>query len=270
MTTSPPDHPEAGTPVLEATGLTVAYDAAPVLQDVSLRVAAGEAMALLGANGSGKSTLMRTMLGITAASAGQVRLFDTPLTARRAVPWERIGYVPQRAAAPTGLPATAIEVVLTGLLNRRTLRLQRGARARALAALESVDLAERAHTAVHQLSGGQQQRVAIARALVRRPDLLLLDEPMAGVDTPTQDTLVQLLSQLHSEGMTIVVVLHEIAGMSSVLQRAVVLRHGRVVHDGAPPRAAGVHAVLGHQHLHADHGEDESRQDQSVLQRSLP
>ena len=265
-----PHHPAPGHPVIEVSGLSVAYDSARVLQNVNLQVNAGEAVALLGANGSGKSTLMRALLGITAASAGQVRLFETPLSARRAVPWQRVGYVPQRAAAPSGLPATAIEVVLTGLLNRRTLRLQRGARARAQAALETVDLADRAHTALQHLSGGQQQRVAIARALVRRPDLLLLDEPLAGVDTPTQNTLTRLLRQLHSEGMTIVVVLHEIAGMSSILQRAVVLRHGRIVHDGAPPLATGAHADVGHQHLHEDHGEDESREDESVLQRSLP
>ena len=268
--TTPPDHPGPGAPVIDATSVSVAYDSARVLQNVTLRVDTGEAVALLGANGSGKSTLMRALLGIAPISSGQVRLFDAPLTARRSVPWERIGYVPQRAAAPSGLPATAAEVVLTGLLNRRTLRLHRGARTRALAALEAVDLADRAHTALQHLSGGQQQRVAIARALVRRPDLLLLDEPMAGVDTPTQRTLLRLLRRLHGEGMTIVVVLHEVAGMSSILQRGVVLRHGQIVHDGDPPRATVAHAGAGHQHLHEDHGEDESREDESLLQRSLP
>lgn len=263
-------HPVPGIPVIQAEGLSVAYDSARVLADVELTVRSGEALALLGANGSGKSTLMRTLLGIVPATAGQARLFGTPVTARRAVPWERIGYVPQRVAAPSGVPATALEVVLTGLLNRRTLRLHRGARTRALAALESVDLADRAHVSVQHLSGGQQQRVAIARALVRRPDLLLLDEPMAGVDTPTQDTLVALLGRLHRDGMTIVVVLHEVAGMSAILQRAVVLRHGRIVHDGAPPLAAGAHAVRGHQHLHEDHGEEQSLLEEHLMQRSLP
>ena len=263
-------YPVPGIPVIEATGLSVAYDSARVLQDTSLTIRSGEAVALLGANGSGKSTLMRALLGIIPATDGQVRLFGTPLTTRRAVPWERIGYVPQRVAAASGVPATALEVVLTGLLNRRTLRLHRGARPRALAALESVGLADRAQIAVQHLSGGQQQRVAIARALVRRPDLLLLDEPMAGVDTPTQETLVALLGRLHSEGMTIVVVLHEVAGMSAILQRALVLRHGRIVHDGAPPLAAGAHAAVGHQHLHADHCEDETQEPVTVLQRSLP
>src|SRR5699024_12003986 len=113
-------------------------------------------------------------------------------------------------------------------------------------------------------------RVAIARALVRRPDLLLLDEPMAGVDTPTQDTLVALLGRLHRAGMTIVVVLHEVAGMSAILQRAVVLRHGRIVHDGAPPLAVGAHAVHGHQHLHTDHGEEQTPTEEPLMQRSLP
>ncbi len=265
-----PAHPVPGIPVVQAEHLSVAYDSARVLTDVDLTISSGEAVALLGANGSGKSTLMRTLLGIVPATTGRVRLFGTPVTARRALPWERVGYVPQRVAAPSGVPATALEVVLTGLLDRRTLRLHRGARSRALAALDAVDLAERAHTAVQHLSGGQQQRVAIARALVRRPDLLLLDEPMAGVDTPTQDTLVRLLGRLHGEGMTIVVVLHEVAGMSEILQRAVVLRHGRIVHDGAPPLAAGAHAGLGHQHLHDDHCEEQTPTEEHLMQRSLP
>ncbi|WP_277050816.1 metal ABC transporter ATP-binding protein [Ruania albidiflava] len=262
--------PAPGTPVIQAEHLSVAYDSARVLSDVDLTIRSGEAVALLGANGSGKSTLMRTLLGIIPATAGQARIFGTPVSKGRAVPWERIGYVPQRVAAPSGVPATAVEVVLTGLLNRRTLRLHRGARPRALAALEAVDLAGKAHTALQHLSGGQQQRVAIARALVRQPDLLLLDEPMAGVDTPTQNTLVKLLSQLHHDGMTIVVVLHEVAGMSAILQRAVVLRHGRIVHDGAPPLAADAHAGLGHQHLHADHGEEQTLAEEHLMQRSLP
>src|SRR5699024_10440336 len=108
-------HPVPGIPVIQAAGLSVAYDSARVLADVDLTVRSGEALALLGANGSGKSTLMRALLGIVPVTAGQARLFGTPVTSRRAVPWERIGYVPQRVAAPSGVPATAGEVVLTGL-----------------------------------------------------------------------------------------------------------------------------------------------------------
>lgn len=259
---------EANSAVVDCSNLQAAYDAAPVLTDISLRINAGEAVALLGANGSGKSTLMRALLGITPATSGRVRLFDTALRTRHRVPWERIGYVPQRASASSGLPATALEVVQTGMLDRRTLRLARGARARARAALDQVGMAGRERTALQHLSGGQQQRVIIARALVRKPDLLLLDEPMAGVDAPTQATIVALLEELHASGTTIVVVLHETAGMSRLLQRSIVLRHGRIVHDGPPVRATGEHAGPDHEHLHADHGADAAAE--PTMQRSLP
>src|SRR5699024_12259077 len=115
---------------------------------------------------------------------------------------------------PTGSPATALGGGRAGMLNRRTLRLRRGARTQAMHALDEVGLADRAGTALQHLSGGQQQRVTIARALVRRPELLLLDEPMTGVDAPTTATIVALMERLPADGTTIVVVLHEPNGMS--------------------------------------------------------
>ncbi|UFU04915.1 metal ABC transporter ATP-binding protein [Ruania halotolerans] len=256
-----------GEVVLEARDLDVAYQSARVLRGVTLTVHAGEAVALLGANGSGKSTLMRALLGMAPITGGQVRLLGHPVEKTGAVPWHRIGYVPQRAPASTGLPATALEVVLTGLLQRRRLWLPRQARTRALHALDTVGLADRASSALHELSGGQQQRVTIARALVRDPDLLVLDEPVAGVDTATQRTFARLLQQLHLGGTTVVVVLHEIGEMRGLLQRAVVLRHGQVAHDGPVPEPTADHAGAGHEHVHADHG---SRPEPATIQRSLP
>ncbi len=258
--------PDSGT-VIAATGLEVDYGRGRVLRGVDLHVSAGESLALLGANGSGKSTTMRALLGMAPLTAGDVRLFGAPVRDSGAVPWHRIGYVPQHRPAPTGLPATAVEVVLTGLLQRRRLWLPRGARGHALEALDAVGMADRADRAMHELSGGQQQRVAIARALVRTPDLLVLDEPVAGVDTPTQQAFARVLTELHANGTTVVVVLHEIGELRSLLQRAVVLRHGRVVHDGALPEPAPDHAGPEHEHVHADHGEPPT---EPTLQRSLP
>ncbi|UFU04646.1 metal ABC transporter ATP-binding protein [Ruania suaedae] len=255
------------TPVIEAAGLDVDYGRGRVLRGVDLQVDAGETVALLGANGSGKSTLMRALLGMAPVTAGSAALFGAPLRRAAAVPWHRIGYVPQHRPAPTGLPATALEVVLTGLLQRRRLWLPRGARGQALKALDAVGLADRGDRAMHELSGGQQQRVSIARALVRRPDLLVLDEPVAGVDTPTQQAFARVLEGLHDGGTTVVVVLHEIGELRGLLQRAVVLRHGRVVHDGDLPEPAPAHAGPGHEHVHPDHGEPPA---DSSLQRSLP
>ncbi|TWG75797.1 zinc transport system ATP-binding protein [Cellulosimicrobium cellulans J34] len=111
-------------------------------------------------------------------------------------------------------------------------------------------LADRADDSTAELSGGQQQRVLIARALVRRPDLLVLDEPVAGVDKPSQEAFAATMTRLVDDGLTVLVVLHELGALAPLVERAVVLRHGRVVHDGAPPRASSTHAGATHQHLH--------------------
>src|SRR5690606_112408 len=168
---------------IELDGVSVAVGGTRLLEAVDLRVRSGEAVALLGANGSGKSTLVRAALGQVPVVAGDARLFgvSTRHAAARA-PWRRVGYVPQRLGAVSGVPATALEVVTTGLLGRRRLRLRRADTDRAHQAMEQVGVADLADRPFGVLSGGQAQRVAIARALVRDPDLLLLDEPLAGVD----------------------------------------------------------------------------------------
>ncbi|ACQ80030.1 ABC transporter related [Beutenbergia cavernae DSM 12333] len=237
--------------VLETRALDVAIGGSRILADVDLRVDAGEFVALLGANGSGKSTLVRTLVGIQSPSAGRALLFGVDVTQRSRVPWTRLGYVPQRSTAASGVPATALEVVVAGLLAHGRLRPPRGARARAREALDRVGLADRAHRSVGEMSGGQQQRVLIARALARRPELLVLDEPLAGVDRPSQDAFTTTMAQLRDEGTTVLVVLHEIEAFVPFISRAVVLRHGRVVHDGAPPRPAPGHRGVGHEHTHA-------------------
>lgn len=219
-----------------------------ILRDVSLRVAAGEVVALLGTNGSGKSTLVRAILGVVPHAAGSVHLFG--VEQHRSVPWQRIGYVPQRMPAPTGVPATAVEVVAAGLLVGRRLRPPRGARRQALAALEVVGMAAHADRPVSLLSGGQQQRVLIARALVRTPDLLVLDEPTAGVDLDSQRVFTQAVERHTAAGGAVLVVLHELGEFAPLITRAVVLRHGEVVHDGHPPQALGEHGAPGHDHDH--------------------
>lgn len=235
-------------------GLSVVLGAAPILRDVNLTVGLGESVALLGANGSGKSTLVKSLVGVV-PSRGSVRLFGHDIAGpRRQVPWDRVGYGPQRVTATGGVPATALEVVTAGLLDNRRLRLPRDARRRALEALDEVGLAERAKERVQTFSGGQQQRVLIARALVRRPDLLILDEPLAGIDRDSKEALAATLTGLRERGVTLLVVLHELGELGGLMQRAVVLRHGRIVHDGAPPHPAAGHddPAHEHEHLHGD------------------
>jgi zinc transport system ATP-binding protein len=220
----------------------------PVLRGVDLSVRRGEVVALLGSNGSGKSTLVRGLLGLTPWVRGDVRLFDTPLGRFR--DWRRVGYVPQRASAGSGVPATVSEVVASGLLARRRLLapLRAADRARVQRAIASVELADRRHDAVAQLSGGQQQRVLIARALVGQPDLYVLDEPTAGVDLRNQVRLAQLLRRLVEEGATVLFVLHELGPMADLIDRAVLLRDGRVTYDGPPPDDAELEAFHTHHH----------------------
>jgi zinc transport system ATP-binding protein len=235
-------------PLVAARDVRVSLGGSEILRGIDLTVGQGEVVALLGANGSGKSTLVRGIVGVVPLSGGSVELFGAPLGPR--VPWRRLGYVPQRVAASSGMPSTAAEVVSSGLLGGGRLRLPRDWRDRVVEALELVGLADRAGDSTAELSGGQQQRVLIARALVRRPDLLVLDEPVAGVDKPSQESFAATMSRLVGQGLTVLVVLHELGALAPVIGRAVVLRHGRVVHDGAPPRPATTHAGATHQHQH--------------------
>lgn len=235
---------------------TVGYDRRPVLRDVTLRINAGEAVALLGANGSGKSTLIRAVLGLVPLQAGAIGLFDVPLGRFRQ--WQRIGYVPQRLGAGSGVPATVAEVVASGRLARRGLfRLPGNAdRAAVTEALRAVGLADRARDPVATLSGGQQQRTLIARALAGRPELLVLDEPTAGVDADSQAAFAGALGRFVLDGGTVLLVAHELGPLRALIGRAVVVHEGRIAHDGAVPQPAGYHADPDHDHVHP-HGPDE-------------
>ena len=237
-------------PPVHVRDLRVTLGGAPILQGVDLDVHDGEFVALLGANGSGKSTLVKALLTVVPVTSGTVELYGVDVRDARHVPWRRVGYVPQRVGAASGTPATALEVVGSGLLDNRRLRPPRHWRERALEALDEVGLADRAKETVSVFSGGQQQRVLIARALVRRPDLLVLDEPLSGIDRDSQESLAATLTGLRDRGTGLLVVLHELGSLGGLLERAVVLRHGRVVHDGPPPPPAPGHRGPDHEHLH--------------------
>ena len=229
-------------PVISVAGASVSYEGRPALTDVDLQIGPAEVVAVLGANGSGKSTLVRALLGLVPLQAGRVELFGVELGRFR--DWPRIGYVPQRAGAATGVPATVREVVATGRLALRGLRRARPADREAVQrAIAAVGLEERADDSVGTLSGGQQQRVLIARALTCSPQLLVLDEPTAGVDAAAQQALAAALEVLVDDGATVVLVTHELGPLQELITRAVTLADGRVLHDGPPPE-------LDHLHLH--------------------
>jgi zinc transport system ATP-binding protein len=232
--------------VLRADGVSFAYGDQPVVSAVSLEVHPGEFVALVGPNGAGKSTLLRLLLGLLRPDAGEVRLFGQPPGALRER-W-RLGYVPQRAAVAADLPATVEEVVAAGRLGRRgrfgwLRRLGAGDRQEIEHALEAVSLVDLRRRPVRELSGGQQQRAFIAKALAGQPDLLVLDEPVAGVDAESQrefrDSLVHLVTRHQA---AVLLVSHELGAVADDLDRVVVVQAGRVFFDGPPAdlRATGV------------------------------
>ena len=236
--------------VAEAERLSFSYGSTPILDGIDLAIEQGEFVALIGANGSGKSTLLRLLLGLARPGAGAVRLFGVDPGHLRER-W-RIGYVPQRAVLSSSLPATVEEVVASGRLARRGWRgrLRREDREEVDHALESVALSERRRDPAGSLSGGQQQRALIAKALVSRPELLILDEPVAGVDLDSQarfrDSLVHLVND---HGAAVLLVSHELGAVADDLDRVVLLRHGEITFDGAPAELSsqgvnlGIHAA---------------------------
>ncbi|MFF6912755.1 ATP-binding cassette domain-containing protein [Streptomyces sp. NPDC012466] len=236
-------------PVVSLRGVRADLGSRPVLRGIDLTVRRGEVVALLGANGSGKSTAVRSIIGQVQTGAGEIRLFGTDRGRFR--DWHRVGYVPQRTTAAGGVPATVTEVVSSGRLSRARFGVLRKADHTAVRrALDLVGMADRAKDSVDALSGGQHQRVLIARALASEPELLIMDEPMAGVDLASQEVLAHTLTEQVSQGTTVLLVLHELGPLEPLIDRAVVLRDGCVVHDGPPPKAVGQHALPGHDHVH--------------------
>jgi zinc transport system ATP-binding protein len=206
----------------------------PVLRDVDLAVEAGEFVAIAGPNGGGKTTLLRVALGLERPTRGSALLFGEP--AQHATHRSRIGYLRQRARLGVEAPVTVRELVSAGLVAKRGVVGRPGGedRARVDDAIARVDLTAHASRMVARLSGGQQQRAFIAKALAARPQLLVLDEPTAGVDVDAQESLARLLGGLHRDlGVTILFVSHEFGAVEPLVDRLVLVR-GSIVFDGSP------------------------------------
>jgi ABC-type Mn2+/Zn2+ transport system ATPase subunit len=215
----------AGHVVVEVRGLGVRYGRVHALDDVDLDLTTGEAVALLGPNGGGKSTLLRALAGLTPAR-GEVVLHAPPCHHDRGV---TLAYVAQRSTARWDFPVTVRDAVLAGRLpSRPRLRpYSTRDRAAAAAALDRLDLTGLTRRPVRTLSGGQAQRLLLARALAQDADVLLLDEPFAGLDADTTARLAGLLGELADEGRTVLCALHEHDLARAVFPRAVALA-GRV------------------------------------------
>lgn len=236
------------TPVIDAKNVTVDLGGTPVLRGVDLRVEPGEFVTILGSNGSGKSTLVRALVGLI-PHRGQIELFGTPLG--RFKEFHRLGYMAQRPEVFAGVPATVTEVVLSGVLSRRPWFgwPRRSERAAAAELIDRVGLTRLAHRPITHLSGGQQQRAHIARALVAEPELVVMDEPMAGIDAHSAEVFAHLIDDLDDRGTAIVMVAHELGPLAPLVDRAVHLDAGLVEYEG-PARAPGTHDHV-HDHAHS-------------------
>ncbi|HLI16122.1 MAG TPA: metal ABC transporter ATP-binding protein [Acidimicrobiales bacterium] len=220
-------------PVVSLRAVEARVGGARVWSGVDLAVAPGELVAVLGPNGAGKSTLLKVILGLVAPAAGTVEVLGGPPAAAR----RSIGYLPQRRTFEAGLPVRGVDLVRLGLdgdrygvplpgLARLSARARRAA-ARVAAAVERVGASAYAGRPIGQLSGGEQQRLLIAQALVREPRLLLLDEPLDGLDLPNQSAIAALLGSICEAGdVTVLIVAHDINPILPFLDRVVYLARG--------------------------------------------
>lgn len=247
--------------------VTFAYPPPPgerarsTLEGISLRIARGARLGVLGPNGGGKTTLLRVLLGLVTPQRGRVRVLGVrPAEARRS---GQIAYVPQRAEVELAFPLCAREVVEMGVARGASpwRRLGPDRRERVREALELVSAADLADKPVGRLSGGQLQRVLIARAIAARPAILLLDEPTVGIDVAGQQRFARELTALHSRlGLTIVIVSHNLRAIAAGCDRVACLSrtlHSHTSPQGLTPEILGelfsheVAATLGDIHLHA-------------------
>lgn len=197
-----------GCPVLDVHDLTVAYREKPVLWHIDFAIEGPSLVGIIGPNGAGKSTLIKAILGLLPVSSGKVDFFGKPLKKERL----RVGYVPQRESVDWDFPIQVLDVVMMGTYGRLGWfrRPGRSERHFALECLDRMGLGGLENRQIGQLSGGQQQRVFLARALAQRADLYFMDEPMAGVDAATEQTIFRVLADLRNQGRTIVVVHHDL------------------------------------------------------------
>jgi zinc transport system ATP-binding protein len=244
--------------VLEFNDVTVRYLYHTVLEQVSLQVQAGEFLALVGPNGAGKTTLLKVALGLIRPDEGSVSIFGRPplqLGAARS----KLGYVPQSTQLDLRFPVSVAEVVLMGRYGRIGLARRPCAHDRAAAqrAMERVGITDLADRPIGRLSGGQRQRMFVARALADEPELLLLDEPTTGIDVVATESIYELLKRLQQDGLTIIVVSHDIGVVARYADSVACLNQRMAMH-GRPEEAMSgsiLACMYGPEVMHMSHGE---------------
>lgn len=213
------------TPILEVNNLTVRYDGKEALDSVSFGVQVGERVAIVGPNGAGKSTLFKAMVGLIHPTRGTTKTNGA-----------EFGYVTQRSSVDWSFPVTVHDVVMMGRIGKMGwLRWQRPHdREMVRQCLAQVGMLDSAGRQIGELSGGQQQRVFIARALAQEATILLMDEPFTGVDAPSQEAILEILSRLHKRGVTVLVSTHDLNLAVDRFDQLALLNHQLIAYG--PPR----------------------------------
>jgi len=224
-----PPH-QLGVPILHAAGLTVRYEGGVGLDEVSFELKVGDRVAVVGPNGAGKSTLFKVIAGVLNASEGEVHVYGHEPGGHIC-----IAYVPQRSTVDWSFPVTVSDVVMMGRVGQLGLFRNPTGRDWQLVqeALAVVKLQELAGRQINQLSGGQQQRMFIAQALAQQAELMLMDEPLTGLDVGSQETIFEILDDLQTRGVTALVAMHDLQLAAERFDRVMLLSN-RLVAFGPP------------------------------------
>ncbi len=228
----PHSHHELNQPILDVRHLSVRYNGHLALEDITFHLHPGERIAVVGPNGAGKSTLFKVVAGVLSPTSGEVNIFGSQ-PGRHVC----IAYIPQRSQVDWNFPVNVADVVMMG----RSAKLgplnwpHKRDWEHVHHALETVELSNLATRQISQLSGGQQQRMFIARALAQEAELMLMDEPLSGLDTPSQESLLNLLDTLRDQNVTVMVATHDLEQAARHFDRMLLLNH-RIVALGSPDR----------------------------------
>lgn len=226
----PHNHHLDDQPILDVHKLSVRYNGHFALENISFHLHAGERVAVVGPNGAGKSTLFKVVAGVLSATNGEVNIFGSMPRGHVC-----IGYVPQRSQVDWTFPVNVADVVMMGRIaklgplnwpKKRDWDFVRHA-------LETVEMADLAKRQIGQLSGGQQQRMFIARALAQEAELMLMDEPLTGLDAPSQEGILSLLEQLKRQNVTVMVATHDLDQAAEHFDRIMLLNR-RLISFGPP------------------------------------
>ena len=248
----------AANPAIEVTGVTFAYHSQPVLTDVHFVIDPGDRVCMVGPNGGGKTTLVKLILGLLSPDQGTIRVFGQPPQRQQ----QRMGYVPQHSHFDPRFPISVLEVVCMGRLSGTTGHYGAEDRKAARQALDLVGLSPLADRPFSDLSGGQRQRVLIARALATGGDILILDEPTANIDKASEQGLFDLLAAL-GDGITIIMVTHEVGFASTFFQRMICVNNRVYVHPTSELTGELIQDIYGgplqmirHDHRCSERGHD--------------